>query len=115
MTTRLVKIITEKLNVGMFGAAIQLDVTDETGAVSDLTTYGAIHIVAVSPDYITTREWTGTGDSVGNLSFTPNSDSSFDRPGMWKGQVEFMDSGTTPASLIMSPPFDMPVDPRLGT
>src|SRR5512138_1224409 len=113
MTTRLVKIMTEKLVVGMFGAAVQLDVTDENGTAADLTTYTAITVVAMSPDYIRSFEWTGAGNSGGNLSFTPSaSDSTFDRPGKWIGQVEFADSTT---SLTMSPPFDMNVEQRIGT
>lgn len=113
MTTRLVKIMTEKLVVGMFGAAVQLDITDETGVAADLTPYTSITVVAMSPDFIRSFEWAGTGDSGGNLSFTPGaSDSTFDRPGRWIGQVEFADSTT---SLTISPPFDMNVEQRIGT
>lgn len=113
MTTRLVKILTEQLVVGQFGAAIQLDVTDENGTASDLTVYPTITIVAASPDHVKVIEWAGTGDSAGNLSFTPSaSDSTFDRPGSWEGQVEFADSTSL---LILSPVFEMPVDRRLGS
>jgi hypothetical protein len=113
MTTRLVKIVTEKLVVGQFGAAIQLDVTDELGAAADLTVYPTIIVVATSPDWTKSFEWTGTGDSLGNLSFTPSqSDSTFDRPGKWMGQVEFADSTSL---LIISPIFDLEVGVRLGT
>lgn len=111
MTTRLIKVMTEKLIVGMFGAAVQLDVTDETGTASDLTVYPTITVVTISPDGVKQLEWAGTGDSLGNLSFTPASDSTFDRPGTWQGQVEFADSTSL---LIMSPPFDMNVLRRLG-
>jgi hypothetical protein len=112
MTTRLVKIVTEKLVVGQFGSAVQLDVTDETGIAADLTGY-TITVVATSPDFRKELEWTGTGDSLGNLAFTPGaSDSTFDRPGKWMGQVEFADSTSI---LILSPVFDLDVDKRLGT
>jgi hypothetical protein len=113
MTTRLVKLVTERLVVGQFGAAVQLDVTDETGIAVDLTVYPAIVVAAVSPDSVKEIEWAGTGDSLGNLSFTPSaSDSTFDRPGKWMGQVEFADSTSL---LILSPVFDLIVDKRLGT
>lgn len=113
MTTRLIKIMTEKLVVGQFGAAIQLDVTDENGVAVDLTVYPTITVVASPPDDVSFIEWAGTGDSAGNLSFTPGaSDSTFDRPGKWKGQVEFADSTSL---LILSPLFDMDVERRLGT
>jgi hypothetical protein len=112
MTTRLVKIVTEKPVVGAFGSAIQLDVTDELGAAADLTIYPSITVVATSPDWVKSIEWTGTGDSLGNLSFTPSSaDSTFDRPGTWLGQVEFADSTTL---LLISPVFDLNVGIRLG-
>lgn len=112
MTTLLVKIVTEKPVVGQFGSAIQLDVTNEAGVAADLSSY-TITVVTTSPDQTKSLEWTGTGDSLGNLSFTPGaSDSTFDRPGTWKGQVEFADSTTI---LILSPVFDIPVDRRLGT
>lgn len=112
MTTRIVKIVTEKLVVGMFGAAVQLDVTDESGVAADLTPYTTITVVAMSPDNTLSLEWAGTGDSAGNLSFTPSAaDSTFDRPGTWLGQVEFSDTGF----LILSPLFDLPVIRRLGT
>lgn len=112
MTTRLVKIVTEKLVVGQFGSAVNLDVTDEGGTAADLTGY-TITVVAVSPDNVKSLEWAGTGDSLGNLTFTPGaSDSTFDRPGIWQGQVEFADSTSI---LILTPPFDLEVERRLGT
>lgn len=96
----------------MFGAPVSLEVTDEDGQAVDLTAHPTITVVVISPDQTAAREWSGTGDSLGGLTFTPASDSTFDRPGNWQGQVEFADSTSV---LIMSPVFDVPVDRRLGT
>lgn len=114
MTTRIVKILTEKLVVGQYGSPVLLEIVDEDGVAADVAAaiYPTIIVVSTSPDRQSTLEWTGSGDSSGNLTFTPASSNTWDRPGTWLGQIEFSDSTSL---LVMTPPFDMLVYSRLGS
>lgn len=112
MTIPYIKNMQEHLVVGMSGLPVRLETTDHTGAALDLAAYTTVVVVAVSPDYTQRLSFTGSFDTggVGFVTFTPSTGTTFDRPGLWHGQVEFGDTGI----LVPTPVFDIIVEQKLA-
>lgn len=99
--------------VGQFGQPIELQTVDSTGDAEPIDGYTGINVVLCSPDRQTTLEFTGafsTDGADGKFQFTPTSLNTFDRQGIWQGQVEFTDTGV----LSMTVPFEAQVEPKLA-
>jgi hypothetical protein len=100
------------LVVGQYGSSIPLTIVDDEGQVIDVSSYTGITIKAISPDARTTLSFTGafvgTGTD-GEISFTPQSNNTFDRDGTWKGQVQFTATGI----LVLTVIFEMEVERKI--
>lgn len=97
---------------GQYGTPIVLTVVDDDGIVIDLSSYTGVTVRAIGPDGRTTLSFTGAlvgGGTGGQFSFTPTSNNTFDRDGIWEGQVQF----TATSILVLTVVFELDVDKKI--
>jgi hypothetical protein len=96
---------------GQYGIAVPLSIIDATGSAVDLTAYTAVVVKALSPDGQTLKSFTGAfvSSTGGRISFTPDSNTYFNRDGTWEGQVQFSDTGV----FALTVPFEFIVERQL--
>ncbi len=96
---------------GQYGVAVPITIVDEDGLAVDITAYTSIIVKMVSFDTRTTLSFTASivSATAGVISFTPSSSNTFDRDGVWTGQIEFSDTGI----LAITPLFKVNVDNKI--
>lgn len=112
MATTLNKI--SGLVVSQYGTPIELQIVGSDGIAEDMSAYTGITVVTVSENAQVVKSFTGsfsTTGTDGKIIFTPSSSNTFDRQGTWQGQVEFSDTG----ALVLTVPFEVIVEPKLGS
>ena len=90
---------------GQYGTAITLQIVDDEGVIVDLSSYTGVTVKARSPDARTTLSFSGTlvgGGTGGQFSFTPTISNTFDRDGIWDGQVQFTATNVLTLTVIFA-------------